>query len=246
MSDVARYLPLSQRSPTDESGVTNDWSKYVDEAVLRVAAVLLAADPALLEAPAQQRGYRVRDTVGHLLFVLESRRRSRMLMVAKTMIGGRMLRAEAVRQLSVREGAGSREDLSIRLHGCIRGNPNVGEHTAAARGSRRRTIGELSAAVVDGYDVARSLGVPLALSSTASGAVALARSTTAPLPLRAGIRDRTLVATDATWRIGSGTELAAGASQLVLFLWGRAPLPEPAQPGSPSAHPHAEHHGEDR
>jgi hypothetical protein len=58
-----------------------------------------------------------------------------------------------------------------------------------------------------------------------SGAVALARAAAAPLPVRAVIRGRTLKATDAGWEFGSGPELAGTARELVLFLYGRGPVP---------------------
>ena len=59
----------------------------------------------------------------------------------------------------------------------------------------------------------------------ASGAVALARTLAAPLPIRAVVKGRTLRATDAGWGFGSGPEIAGTARELVLFLYGRGPVP---------------------
>jgi hypothetical protein len=94
-------------------------------------------------------------------------------------------------------------------------------------GKRRTRIGVVGPLLADAYELARVLDreLEIEVDPTLSGAVALARSLTAPLPIRATIRDRTLIATDAGWRIGTGRDLPGTASALVLFLYGRAGLP---------------------
>lgn len=83
-------------------------------------------------------------------------------------------------------------------------------------------IGELGKALLAAYEAGLMDADPVT-----SGAVALARAAAAPLPIRAVIRDRTLRATDAGWEFGSGPELAGTARELVLFLYGRGPVPRP-------------------
>lgn len=93
---------------------------------------------------------------------------------------------------------------------------------AAARRRRRVRVADLGAALVAAYEFC---GDRLSVDAVTSGAVCLARSLSAPLPIRAVVRGRTLHATDADWRLGSGPDLAGPARELVLFLYGRAGVP---------------------
>lgn len=90
-----------------------------------------------------------------------------------------------------------------------------------ARARRRVRIGDLGAALAEAWE--RQPGLPV--DATTSGAVALARALAAPLPIRAVVKGRTLRATDAGWEFGSGPEIAGTARELVLFLYGRGPVP---------------------
>jgi hypothetical protein len=92
---------------------------------------------------------------------------------------------------------------------------------ANARGRRRVRVPDLGRALVAAYELDERVTVEDAVS----GAVALARLLTAPLPIRAVARGRTLVATDAGWRLGTGPELTGTARELVLFLYGKAGVP---------------------
>jgi hypothetical protein len=95
------------------------------------------------------------------------------------------------------------------------------EAVRRARARRRVRIGDLGIALTEAY-----LADPaLVVDATTSGAVALARALSAPLPIRAVVRGRTLRATDAEWEFGAGPELAGSARELVLFLYGRAGVP---------------------
>jgi hypothetical protein len=67
MSDLPRYLPLSQRPRHDESGVTGDWAPRL-AAVLEILAAVLDG-----EAPAV-----VRDDVARLAWRLRANRRARL------------------------------------------------------------------------------------------------------------------------------------------------------------------------
>jgi hypothetical protein len=98
---------------------------------------------------------------------------------------------------------------------------DAGAAFAQARARRKVRIGDLGLALVAAYES----GAGFSVDPVTSGAVALARAAAAPLPVRAVIRGRTLKATDAGWEFGSGPELAGTARELVLFLYGRGPVP---------------------
>ncbi|HEV7950205.1 MAG TPA: hypothetical protein VGP24_10590 [Glaciihabitans sp.] len=216
MSDVSKFLPLSQRGSGDESNVSGDWSSHVDASLALIAHILHTADDTSLDLPAQGTGYRVRDTVGHLVWRLSLSRRARLNAVATTMISSRCSAASAVRNFSVGAGEGSALQLEHKLSAL---------RAARASSGVRAPIGDLVCAVVDGYDIAQSLNRPIATDPVASGAVALAKSTGASTPVRAVIRGRTLVASDAQWSVGHGPALSGTAQQLVLLLAGRGPVP---------------------
>ncbi|CAN5529330.1 hypothetical protein BH09ACT4_BH09ACT4_22110 [soil metagenome] len=96
------------------------------------------------------------------------------------------------------------------------------ELVAAARARRRVRVGDLGRVLVAAYELGESRVV---IDPLISGAVALARALSAPLPIRAVVAGRTLTATDADWRFGTGPELSGTARELVLFLYGRGGVP---------------------
>jgi hypothetical protein len=98
---------------------------------------------------------------------------------------------------------------------------------AEARRRRRVRIQDLGTALAEAYSLD---GAPIEVSPTTSGAVALARALSAPAAIRAVVRGRTLRSTDAGWEFGSGPELAGTARELVLFLYGRGPVPGTPRP----------------
>jgi hypothetical protein len=97
----------------------------------------------------------------------------------------------------------------------------------SARDGRRR-VRELSIGVVCAYDVAAATTGEVTVDLVAAGAVAVARAAAAPLPIRTVLRSRRLRAIDAEWHVGSGQDVAAATSAIVLFLAGRGPLPTTA------------------
>jgi len=104
---------------------------------------------------------------------------------------------------------------------------------AALESGRRVTIKQLDRAVYGYLELCESLGVTPELDPTTSGAVALARATSAPTPIRAVIAGHSLRASDAGWSFGRGPELQATAVELLNFLGGRslqAPRPGRRQP----------------
>jgi hypothetical protein len=88
-------------------------------------------------------------------------------------------------------------------------------------GTGPRGVAELVAVVA----AELAIGGDLALPARISGAVALHLTLAAPLPIRAAIRDRALVASDAGWRFGSGAALEAPAEEILAFLCGIGELP---------------------
>jgi hypothetical protein len=212
VSDVSRYLPLSQRPRGDESGVTGDWSAQLST-VLRALADRLDALPADgWDARSGRSGWSVREVVGALEWRLTTSAASRTSAIARRLLAhpGSIARASDSLEL-----ARAREN----------GSAGTGELVAAIRSlaadGRRRPQRDLAAAVLTSLDVDPALPIdPLPL-----GAVALARSLSAPLPIRAVLRSTTLRASDAGWSVGHGEAVRARGADIVLFLYGRSGVP---------------------
>ena len=97
---------------------------------------------------------------------------------------------------------------------------------AAVKPGRRVRVPALGAVLAEALEFAAATGSALTVDPVTSGAVALDRSLRAPLAIRAVVKNRTIRATDAGWEFGSGPELAGTAAAIVLFLYGRAGVPE--------------------
>ncbi|WP_207456240.1 hypothetical protein [Desertivibrio insolitus] len=80
---------------------------------------------------------------------------------------------------------------------------------------RPAELGEVVLAAIDA-------GLPVDADIT--GFVVLHRTAQAPAAIRRALSNRTLVASDAGWRIGRGAEVVAPAADLVRLVYGR-PLP---------------------
>jgi uncharacterized protein (TIGR03083 family) len=213
MADFAKYLPLSQRSKTDESTVSSNWREHIAATLNATADVLstLAADQ--WEAPSMCRGWRVRDVAGHIVWRIGSSNRDLLASGARACLDGRFVApSRAIDMLSRASAQADPEELVESIRSIA---------AAKAAGIGRHGISELTEAVVHGYDLAHPLGLTLPVDATASGAVALRRCVTAPTDIKAVLRGRTLVATDAGWRFGHGPELEGTAENLTLFLFGR-------------------------
>ncbi|MBN9607234.1 MAG: hypothetical protein J0G30_11550 [Actinomycetales bacterium] len=161
MSDLARFLPLSNRPRRDESGTSRDWAARVAEVAAAVEAVADRGDGPHPEAESA---------------------------------------LAAVRDLALTSAA---------------------RHAAG----RRVRVRELRAVLLAAWRASDALGAPLELDPVVTGAVALDLAAGARLPIRAVIRDRTLVASDAGWRLGGGEELVGTAREIVTFLAGEGPVP---------------------
>lgn len=223
MSDIGRYLPLSQRPQHDESGVSGNWAPQI-AAVLRSTADLLdsstTGNAPSWDSPAARAGYSVRDTVGHILvhrtFSDRAGRRERLLAsLAPVLTSGATLERRQ-REKSRAVASASPQELVRALRDAA---------AVASSPASHATLRELSFVVVDAFDIARSLGHELAMDGATSGAVAIARALVAPLPVRAVLRRRRLSAVGADWEVGTGTQITAPAADIVLFLWQRAGLP---------------------
>jgi hypothetical protein len=216
VSEISQYLPFSQRPRRDESAVTNNWARHTGTVLLELADALSLVPATGWDAASLRPTVTVRQAVAELGWLLGSTRRER---AASTVRGvfrtGQLPNKTTAARISQAAEAHPAE-LVARIReiatGCL---------TASAT----RSVGELAVAVVAAFELAAATGQPLTVDPVASGAVALARSLTAPLPIRAVIRERTLVATDADWMIGSGQKIEATAAVLILFLYERHGFP---------------------
>jgi len=220
MAEFARLLPLSLRSVGNESGVNARWSGHLAATVTAIADLLAGLTPEQWEAQSLCAGWRVRDVAGHLVWRLGSSRRELVGSAARAYLGHFVRPSRAIDVVSRAAATAEPAQLVARLR----------EIAAARAASGRGGITELTEAVVHGLDVAHPLGLTLPVHATAGGAVALRRSLIAPTEIKAVLRTRRLVATDAEWSVGHGTPLRAPASGLILFLFGRGPLPADTPP----------------
>ncbi|HEY8588535.1 MAG TPA: hypothetical protein VIL55_03175 [Naasia sp.] len=207
MSDLWRNLPLSSRPAEDESTVSSDWRPRTAAALRALADSLTPLPEARWSEPSLRPGRGgVPATVRETIDDLVWR-----------------LGASAFERIFPPDRtARSRDDLLADLH-----------HWAHRVERGRRGIGDLTAVAEHAYDVTLPLGLPDPVDSRGSGAVALARAAAAPTPLRGLLRGRTLAASDAGWRIGTGPEIRGTAAELVAWLSGRAvrPVFAPADAG---------------
>lgn len=137
-----------------------------------------------------------------------------------SVLGGLVQRLESTRRerfaRRLRIGADAREPDRDGIIAAI-------ASCAAAResGVGPHGVAELVAVVTAELALGGDLGLPARIS----GAVALHLTLAAPLPIRAVVRDRTLIASDAGWRFGSGEPIEAPAEDLLLLLCGIGPVP---------------------
>lgn len=216
MADFARLLPLSLRSVGDETGVNARWSGHLAATVTSVADLLATLSADQWEAPSLCAGWRVRDVAGHLVWRLGSSTPELAGSAARAYVGHFVRPSRAIDAVSRAAARAEPEQLVARLRMIA---------AAKAAGHGRTGISELTEAVVHGLDLAHPLGLALPVHAVAGGAVALRRSLIAPTEITAVLRTRRLVATDAQWSVGQGTKLPGTAEDLILFLFGRGPLP---------------------
>lgn len=216
MADFANFLPLSQRRPGNESGANSDWHGHLGATLTATADLLASLREEQWNLPSQCAGWRVRDVAGHLVWRLGNSNQELLRSGARAYIGHFVNPKRAIDVLSRAAAEAEPAELVARIR-------QIAADKAAGQG--RHGITELTEAVVHGYDIAHPLDRRLPVAPTASGAVALRRSLIAPTEIKAVLKVRTLVATDADWQVGRGTELPGTAEEFVLFLFGRGGLP---------------------
>lgn len=126
------------------------------------------------------------------------------------------LRRVLMALLSERVDPAVLESLADRLEpgtGDARGR--LGSVIESTSPRRSADLGEVVLAALDA-------GLPVEADIT--GFVVLHRTVQAPAAIRRALKNRTLVASDAGWRIGRGVEVVAPAADLVRLTYGR-PLP---------------------
>ena len=224
MAEFARLLPLSLRSVGNESGVNARWSGHLAATLTAIADLLAGLTPEQWEAESLCAGWRVRDVAGHLVWRLGSSKRELVGSASRAYFGHYLRPSRAIEAVSRAAASAEPDRLVARLR----------EIAAARAATGRGGITDLTEAVVHGLDLAHPLGLTLPIHATAGGAVALRRSLIAPTEIKAVLRTRRLVATDAEWSVGHGTPLRSTAPELILFLFGRGPLPANTPPVPPS------------
>ncbi|MFN3706695.1 hypothetical protein [Microcella sp.] len=205
MSDWARHLPLSHRPRRDESAVTGDRSAAT-ATVLGDLAEVLDARPELLEADTAIAGVTVERALRIALTRMRWSRWQRLL----ALVGA--IDAPSA-ELAAVDAAALPEIVRVEA--------------AARRASERptsvRALGEI---VVVALDLAARHRVPLTVDPRDLGAVALDLALRVPTERRAVVSARAMRAVDGGWQVGSGRPLYATSAGIVLFLAGRAGVPE--------------------
>lgn len=252
MSDLSRYLPLSNRPKHDESAVTSTWNAELAEVLTSLLGALAPLPDAAWQTASRRPDWTVHDLLAHLAWRLSTPR-------------GERWRASA-RSLAEQGFSGAAAELAIARRASADGSPTAlisrftrlrdaaaaaaGAAAAGAAGVAARDssadaidvdaaggetvqtgIGALAEAVIAALDVSASLGVAIAVPERACGAVALRRALEAPTEIKAVTRGRTLAATDADWSFGHGPVLQGTSAEILLFLYGRSDTaPSPASP----------------
>lgn len=216
MSDLSRHLPLSQRGRSDESGVTGDRRPETDAAITLVLGLLESLAPDDWSATTQRAEWTVREVAAHLAWRLSTPRMTRIRDYAMLAASGPILPNDAAHALASRSTLDPGSIVALLRSALVR--------------TEKRPLADLAEIVIGGYDLARSTGRSVTFASGSTGAVALARSLSAPTPIKGVIRSRSLVAVDAGWTVGYGSELRSHAEDIVLFLVGRTTTAPPERP----------------
>ncbi|WP_104138936.1 maleylpyruvate isomerase family mycothiol-dependent enzyme [Cryobacterium sp. Y62] len=212
MADLSKYLPLSQRRVGDESGANSNWRDYLATTLTASANLLAGLTAEQWESSSLCKGWRVRDVAGHIVWRVGSSNRELVSTATRAYFGHFINPNRAIDVLSRAAAEATPAELVAQIR-------QIAASKAAGYG--RHGITELTEAVVHGLDLAHPLGLTLPVAPTVSGAVALRQSLIAPTAIKAILRVRTLVATDADWCVGRGPELLGTAEAHLLFLFGR-------------------------
>lgn len=194
--------------------VAGDWSAHIATTLDRTASALAELSPEQWEAPSLCEGWRVRDVAGHLVWRLGEPTGAIVRTASRSLLSGRL--DAAIAQIARDVAQAPVDELVAELH-------RVAEAKVYRHG--RTGITELTEAVVHSIDMFEALGLPLRLSPRSTSAVAVARLKTPFAKEARRASGRTLVATDARWRIGTGAPIEATAARLIAALYGRLPFP---------------------
>lgn len=192
-----------------------DVADAVDTARTELADLLAGLDDAQWEQPSLCAGWRVREVAAHL---------------ALSGIGPLTATLELVRS-GFRFNA--MIDRTARAHAASRSTDQLVTELRGLVGQRRRPPGTspvdpLNDLLVHTQDIARPLGIEIAMpAGAAAAAAALVWSRGFPFHGRDRVRDLEVVATDVDFRRGSGRPLEAPIAELLLMLTGRIPVPVP-------------------
>lgn len=192
------------------------WGSEIADILVQLAGALDDLTPEQWETPSMCEGWRVRDAAGHIVYRIGTST-SRMLTTGSAAYFGKHLNPmRALDDLGAEASKAEPAELVSQIR-----------HIAALKlgGQGRTGIGELTEAVVHSYDITRPLGIALEIEPRVSEAVVRARLLLLPPSLRGVTKRRTLHATDAGWRIGTGPDIEGTAQGITLFLFGRKPLP---------------------
>ncbi|HYI32803.1 MAG TPA: maleylpyruvate isomerase family mycothiol-dependent enzyme [Glaciibacter sp.] len=215
MADFAKHLPLSQQARAEEPHVNNDWRMFISTTLTGIAGLLENLSPEQWQTPSLCENRTVRDEACRIVWRLGSSNRERLASGAGAYARNFPGHNRAIDVVSRAVAEAPPADLVARIR-------EIAADKAAGRG--RHGVTELTEAVVHGLDIAHPLGLTLAVDPVASGAVAVRRALIAPSSVRGVLRARTLVATDAGWRVGRGPAIPGTAEAHLLFLFGRKPL----------------------
>lgn len=220
--ELARYLPLSQRPRRDESAVTADWTAHLADTLDVIAGLLESLPPETEHAavdpwslPARRRGWTVGEIAGSLDYRLENSRAGRVRKALRAALSDGSSPIAASERLERAASESGPHSIAESLR----------NRALDARDTGTHSVNQLATVVVAVCDLSASLGVAISLAPIATGAVALARSLSAPATIRSILGGTALVASDGDWRVGTGRPVVAPAAAIVLFLYGRGPLP---------------------
>ena len=165
-------------------------------------------------------GWSVKDTMAHLSWRIGTPTLGLARDIVRASVAGRHLNPmrsfdDIARGIA---DSGGTDELRRRLR-------QIAREKASGRG--RRNPGELVEVVVHGYDALHPLGIRTPFSAETTFRVATIGTITASRSTRSLLRHRTLVAVDAGWRVGSGSEIVSDAAGIILFLHGRKAMQPP-------------------
>lgn len=210
--------PLESERPlfSPSKRVAGDWSAHIATTLDRTANALAELTPQQWEAESLCEGWRVRDVAGHLIWRLGESTGTIMKSASRGVFRRHLGFDATIAKIARDVAEAPTEELVAQLH-------RVAETKVYRHG--RTGITELTEAVVHAIDMFHALDVPLRLSPRSTSAVAVARLKTPFSGAARRAARHTLIATDARWRIGTGTPVEAPAAVLVAAIYGRIPLP---------------------